>query len=123
MPQLAIAAQKVIGNSLVIQGAAAQMTLQAANPEAFAAALHPDAENGAILHLVGEYEEANFPIAGFLVDNDGTTLTGLIVNPPAQNAAFDKPLYDAGPALATVIKDNEALAILTGVQYPGFSTN
>jgi hypothetical protein len=117
IPQLAIADQEILGDVPNKPRYGSQMSLRAADAAAFAAILYPAAANG-ILHLEGEYEKASFPIGGFLMEADGTTVAGLLADAP-EKVYFNKPLYDGGPAQATVVKDGQTLAILTGVLYPG----
>lgn len=117
IPQLAIADQEILGEVSGKPKYGLQMSLRAADAEAFAAVLYPEATDGAV-HMVGEYEESAFPVADFLMDGDGTTVAGLLVGAPGK-MYFNKPFYDGGPAQATVVKDGRILAILTGALYPG----
>jgi hypothetical protein len=119
LPQIAIAAQNILGNSSVIAGAGTQMSLVASDAAVFAAALHPEALGGDLRMLDPETDVfVDFPIADFLLDGDGETPIGLVVDAPDASTAFEKPFYGLGLVQAEVAKEDVVLAVLDGVEYP-----
>jgi hypothetical protein len=119
VPQLAIAAQETLGESPAMPGFGVQMSLRAADIAAFAAALYPGAQNGLLrLTRTGTENGEDFPIAGFLMEADGSTPAGLLVDAPDIYTFFIKPFNGTDPAEAAVYKDGELLATLTGVLFP-----
>jgi hypothetical protein len=120
LPEITVAEQAILGNSVAVSGYGMQMSLRASDQEAFATALYPIARNG-VVRLYNPESEAfdDFPVSGFLLDDDGTTPIGLIVDVPATNVFFEKPFMGIGDAQrAELLKDDEPLGILLDVQYP-----
>jgi hypothetical protein len=119
VPQFAIAGQETLGDSQQMPGFGTQMSLRAADAQAFAAALYPDAKNG-LLSLVDPdtEDEEHFPIADFLFDTDGVTPLGMLVDAPNLYTFFQKPFSGIGVAEAEVVKNGVHLATLSGVQIP-----
>jgi hypothetical protein len=122
-PTLTIASQAVKGTGSNAS-LAPVMTLTAADPAAFAAALYPGAQDAAvkIKHSYGSNYDL-YPVIGFLTDADAATPIGLEVGPPDANTEFTKPFkgFDIDEP-AQVLKDDTLLALLEGVQYPSSMT-
>ncbi|MDR2388288.1 MAG: DUF6261 family protein [Tannerellaceae bacterium] len=119
IPVLEISAQEILGESVSIPNCGTQMSLLAADAEAFALALYPVARNG-ILQITnpGNAELVeNYPVADFLCDAEGAPI-GLIVNAPDSYTFFVKPFPDSDLAPAAVYKGEDLAAVLTGVKYP-----
>jgi hypothetical protein len=119
-PTFEIDAQTTLGNSVGVTGYGIQMSFRANDAENFAAVLDPAALDGSVRLMNPETEAVDeFPVAGFMVDEDGTTVIGLLVNAPASNVYFEKPFMGIGDAQpAEVVKDGALLAILLDVKYP-----
>jgi hypothetical protein len=119
VPQLIIFAQEILGDSVLMPGFGTQMSLQADDTGAFAAALYPDAKNGVLkLTYPGTENVDSFPIADFLFAVDGTTPIGILVDAPNTNTFFNKPFTGVDTTEAEVFKGEEHLATLLGVEYP-----
>jgi hypothetical protein len=120
IPEIAIAAQQILGESVSVSGYGLQMSLRASDPDTFAATLYPIALNGVVMIENPETEAFDsFPVGGFLFDADGTTPTGLLVDVPAQNIFFEKPFMGiSDPQQVELLKGDELLAVLLDVKYP-----
>jgi hypothetical protein len=126
LPQLAITDQEILGAHASLNGMGTQMSLKAADGQAFAAALYPAATGGAVRLVSTDTEHPaeakDYPIADFLFIDDGTTPAGLIVNAPTEATAFYKPFEGDGEAVGEVFKDGTLLATLRGLQFPDSMT-
>jgi hypothetical protein len=119
IPQLAIASQEVLEESAAAPGYGVQMALHASDPAAFDDALFPGARKSVVRFRKPETEAfVDFPVADFLSAPGGRTLSGLLLDAPDLNTVFGKPFAGEGGVRAEVVKDDETLAILEGVQYP-----
>ncbi|MDR1646304.1 MAG: DUF6261 family protein [Tannerellaceae bacterium] len=115
-PTFAITAQATLGTG----ASGNRMSLLAADPEAFAAALHPSAE-GSVMRIFNAEKDVfeNFPVVGFLLGEDGETPTGLIVESFSSKVTFDRPFAGVfDPQTVEILKDDLLLALLTDVLYP-----
>ncbi|MDR3141024.1 MAG: DUF6261 family protein [Tannerellaceae bacterium] len=124
VPQLVISAQEILGSHEVMSNMGTQMSLRAGDAQAFAAALYPAAEGGALrltaLDTESPEEPQEYPVAGFLFASDGTTPEGLVVDAPDAATAFSKPFDGTSEAGGEVFKDGGLLATLRGLQFPGY---
>ncbi|MDR2810686.1 MAG: DUF6261 family protein [Tannerellaceae bacterium] len=119
IPEFSVATQEITGESAVISGYGTQMTLRAADPQAFADVLYPVAQGCALVLTYPETENSEtFLIADFLFDNEGATPVGLVVNAPNSYTAFVKPFSPSGDAEAEIFLDGQLIALLLGVQFP-----
>lgn len=125
LPQLAIAAQEILGQHPNMTNMGTQMSLAAADAGAFADALYPAAEGGVVRLTPADTESSedpqDYPVAGFLLA-EGTTPVGLIVNGPRAGTVFYKPFEGEGEAEGEVFRDGALIATLTGLQLPGYMT-
>jgi hypothetical protein len=122
IPTLAVSSQEiggVGGNGSSSYGS--YMILNIEDTEALAEVLYPIAEGG-ILRLTSDTinDPPDFPIYDFELDEANKPI-GIKVRTPRSDFAFDKPLYTIGDCKAEVYKDDDILAVLTGVQYPAMT--
>ncbi|MDR2811349.1 MAG: DUF6261 family protein [Tannerellaceae bacterium] len=118
LPRFEAVSQEIRGTGFVTS-TGSQMSVEMDNPAAFSAALYPIAEDG-ILRLYNPSENnapVDYTIAGFLTNNDGIA-TGLLVDASSPNVGFVKPFYGIGACNAEVVKDNQILAFIDGLQFP-----
>jgi hypothetical protein len=120
IPELAVDSQTIIGAGGEDPNRGTQMVIMASDPAAFAQALYPVA-NGGTLYLTDEEisDYADFPIAGFRMDESGKAPVGLVIDPPRDRLLYNKPLRKVGVCNAEVFKDDDKLVILKGVICPG----
>jgi hypothetical protein len=121
IPVLSMKNQMVFDESDTNPGSTTQMSMEAVDREAFAAALYPAATGGEVRLYSDENVWTNFPIAGFLMD--GTIPIGLILNPDAPEVTFIEPFQGVNNSSGEVVKDNVLLAILEDVEYPATIIN
>jgi hypothetical protein len=117
-PNLSMTAQTLIGQSAAVEGAAAQMTVMAVDPAAFALATYPMAINGVVRLKYTDDAWTDFPVAGFLMDDQDQNAVGLILNPPTPSTAFSIPLNTQPPQPAEIRINDKLLATLDGIGYP-----
>jgi hypothetical protein len=110
--------QESIGESTLIPGFGAQMSVEMSDKVVFADTLYPIANGGVLYLKIDELEQNEFPIAGFLMDSEGKNAIGLLIDPPSPSMAYSKPFSSDGECEAEVIKNGEILAFLDEMQYP-----
>ncbi|MDR1880604.1 MAG: DUF6261 family protein [Tannerellaceae bacterium] len=117
-PNFEMTDQTLIGQSTVVEGCAAQMTITAVYPAIFILALYPTATNGVVRLKDANGAWTDFPIAGFLMKDNDMNPIGLILNPPTPGTAFAIPLNTLKPQPAEITLDGKLLATLDGIGYP-----